>query len=65
MKRAAFSRREVIALLGISKNHVRKLEREGLFHAVRLGKRVLIPVSDLENLGLLPLTNQKREGCDV
>jgi excisionase family DNA binding protein len=45
---ALVTRAEAAKLLRVSQNHVVKLERDGLFPAVRLGRRVRYRRSDLE-----------------
>lgn len=58
MTRLALSRREVMEALGVSRNFIRRLERDGTFNVVKLGAKVLIPVADLERLGLFPTPQQ-------
>lgn len=61
MSRVAISRREFMAALGVSRNFVRRLEREGTLRAVKLGGKVFIPTTELLRLGLQP-ANERKEG---
>jgi excisionase family DNA binding protein len=48
-QRLALSTEEAAASLGVSKRHIEQRVRTGEIPSVRLGKRVLIPLRQLEN----------------
>ena len=50
MKPLAVSVEEAGRLVGLSKHTIRKYIRQGLIDAVRVGRRVLVPVASLERL---------------
>jgi excisionase family DNA binding protein len=50
MEKLAYNVQEVAALLGLHRNTVRRLIRQGDIPAMRLGHRVLVPRAKLEAL---------------
>jgi excisionase family DNA binding protein len=49
--RAAYGQRDAAALLGdVTRQHVAKMVRDGDIRAVRLGRRVLIPATEIARL---------------
>lgn len=49
-KRVAYSQQEFADALGLSRQHVAKLITRGDVHAVKLGRAVRIPASELDRL---------------
>ena len=50
IERVAYSPNEAARALGLSLNHVYDLIRLGTIPSVRLGKRILIPKSEIDKL---------------
>jgi len=50
VERRVYSMKETIALLGIGINTLYKLRDTGQIKTIKLGKRVLIPVAEVERI---------------
>jgi len=55
VKRQTLSIRQVAAILGISPRHAYDLAKSGELRAIRLGRRVVVPVAEVEALLGRPL----------
>ena len=50
MEKKAYSANEFASLMSVSKAHVHRLINTGVIRTIKLGRRVLIPASELDRL---------------
>ncbi len=59
MEKLAYNVRETAEVLGLSSSYVYELIRQGIIPAVRLGRRVVVPVEKLKGMFLEPESSRE------